>query len=280
MTTSHPFDEIAAGDDAAEDEFPSPSIKRAIQGLLLAAGAPLGWFAIRWSTGHALGSELSRFPIFYAYLSFATALVFTGFGYYLGWHEERLVEKNFMLHYRAVTDRLTGLRNSEYFWKRLEEAVARAKRDDTRLSLLMVDLDEFKQINDQFGHRVGDAVLKKAGELIDDNVRRADTAARVGGEEFAISCPETGIEEAREIAERLRARFAATEFASDDGLEFGATLSVGLACQQGGEANEEELYRAADEALYQAKKAGRNRVRVAGALSMVVEESGAIRRPS
>ncbi|MFB6351893.1 MAG: GGDEF domain-containing protein [Bradymonadaceae bacterium] len=145
-------------DDEGAGEGPSSSIKRAAQGVALAAGAPLGWIAIRYVAGHPPGAELWEFPSLYTYLFVSTAIVFAAFGWFVGWQEDKLVRKNRALARRAVTDRLTGLRNSDYFWERLREAVARARRDGAKLSLLMIDLDEFKSVNDRFGHRVGAVV--------------------------------------------------------------------------------------------------------------------------
>lgn len=236
------------------------TLHRALQGLVLALGAPLGWLLIRVFTGHGLLAELTNHTLLYLYLLIGTSLAFTSYGYFLGRKERKLIAKNRRLEARTMTDRLTGLRNSRYFWQRIREVCAEAQRENTSIALLLIDLDHFKRINDQWGHRMGDDVLATVGSRIAEQVREADTAARVGGEEFAILLPRTESNEARRVGERIREAFANTEFTTSDGTSFRLTLSVGVATQTGEDIDGEKLFRTADNALYRAKEEGRNRV--------------------
>ncbi len=170
----------------------------------------------------------------------------------------RVLEKtNVCLASLASTDSLTGLANRRVFCGELSRQVARAQRTGAPLSLLLIDVDNFKQYNDTFGHPAGDAALHTIGHLLYDTVREGDFTARYGGEEFAIILPDTGRATALQAAERVR---AAVENCSR--LEVPITISIGLAplFRQDTAA---ALMTAADKALYAAKAAGRNRVRCA-----------------
>jgi diguanylate cyclase (GGDEF)-like protein len=162
----------------------------------------------------------------------------------------------------AVTDPLTGLYNRGFFLQALKREVLRARRHDLLLSLVMVDLDDFKRINDTRGHLEGDRVLMKAATLIGESLREIDIAARYGGEEFAIILPETSRTGAAVVADRIRRRTA-----SDFGRRRTAppvTLSAGVAGYPEDAGTAEELIRRADEALYRAKADGKNRVTLVG----------------
>ena len=157
----------------------------------------------------------------------------------------------------AVTDGLTALLDRPTFDTGLHIEMQRHRRYGTKVSLIMLDIDDFKHFNDTQGHQKGDEILTRLGGLIDKVVRVTDLAARNGGEEFAIILPHTGIEESRETAERLRATVE-REFASD-----GVTVSLGVAnCPEHADESR-TLIKAADQALYEAKDRGKNQVVVA-----------------
>ncbi|MEO5341772.1 MAG: diguanylate cyclase [Gammaproteobacteria bacterium SHHR-1] len=162
---------------------------------------------------------------------------------------------------QARQDDLTGLLNRRHFMQLARREISRSKRHPRELSLLMMDLDLFKQVNDTYGHAVGDAVLKHLAELCHAVLREEDLIARLGGEEFAVLLPDTPPAKAQEVAERLRQRVQHSPLVLDDGVSIPFTLSIGLASVDEEQISElEPLLEAADQALYAAKRAGRNRV--------------------
>jgi two-component system cell cycle response regulator len=163
----------------------------------------------------------------------------------------------------ATTDSLTRLLNRRALLERLTGEVERAKRFKSQLSLLMVDLDHFKTVNDRYGHLAGDEVLRQIGELLARVVRTIDVVARYGGEEFVVALPETSSEGAVVFAERLRERVASQALDAGGAHNFHLTCSVGVATFPSPHvASTEALFARADEALYRAKSGGRNQVRV------------------
>ncbi len=159
------------------------------------------------------------------------------------------------------TDALTGLVNRRALEQSLEREVARALRFGAPLAVVLFDLDHFKRVNDTFGHRAGDAVLAAVGGVLRQSVREIDLAGRYGGEELMLVLPETDLEGARIVAERVRASVEALEVAQDTGEVVRVTLSAGCAVfSQARAADVASLVRCADDALYRAKDEGRNRV--------------------
>ncbi len=156
----------------------------------------------------------------------------------------------------AHTDDLTGLDNRRAFFDRGQTLANYCERNKLPLSIAMIDADYFKQINDQYGHAVGDAVLCGLADQLRRSLRKSDVCGRMGGEEFAILLPDTSLAEATELAERLCKAYAATPIRSG-GVEVGNTVSIGVASDG---YDIEHLLQCADEALYLAKAAGRNRV--------------------
>jgi len=177
-------------------------------------------------------------------------------------HKER--ERN--LEHLAQTDALTGVPNRRAFSTKMHDELERLQRYQTRPgAVLMLDLDLFKHVNDHYGHQAGDAVLRHFAETLQDQLRRVDTLARVGGEEFAILLPETDCEGARHFAERLR-KAVENSSVNYNGIEIRVTTSIGIAPLHAPLSSEEDELMAlkyADEALYSAKEAGRNRVAIA-----------------
>ena len=164
----------------------------------------------------------------------------------------------------AVTDALTGLNNRRHFMEALRRECQRAQRYQRKLTLLMLDIDHFKQINDTYGHAAGDAVLVGFAKLVSAAVRRTDLVARLGGEEFAVAFVETDIEHAHIAAESLRKDVAAATFTHHQ-TPVQITLSGGLVEFPGEDIdNHLDLLEAADKALYEAKTGGRDRISVGG----------------
>jgi diguanylate cyclase (GGDEF)-like protein len=164
------------------------------------------------------------------------------------------------LEQQANQDYLTGLSNRRHFMVQGEMELARVQRYGEALSAFMLDIDHFKKINDTHGHKAGDIVLQKLGQLLRETLRTVDIIGRIGGEEFAILLPETDLGEASEIAERLREIIAGSEVILEAGLPLHFTVSIGVASLKEKEANLDILLSLADKALYQAKESGRNRV--------------------
>jgi two-component system cell cycle response regulator len=161
----------------------------------------------------------------------------------------------------AVTDQLTGLHNRRYMTGQLEALMRRSAQGGEPVSLLVIDIDHFKKINDGFGHDVGDDVLREFAVRLATNVRAIDLPVRYGGEEFVIVMPDTQLIDARRIAERIRLHVAGSPFRVMGGKELlTVTISIGVASSQPGEERPQALLKRADEAVYEAKSTGRNKV--------------------
>ena len=168
----------------------------------------------------------------------------------------------------ATTDFLTGLVNRRQFIARMSDELARLQRLDTpSAAVLMLDLDHFKRINDTHGHATGDAMLKHFAALMRDELRKIDTGARVGGEEFAIILPGASADEAKVFAERLRHKVMTSPLIQDD-QRIAITVSIGIAALRASDASADTALIRADKALYRAKENGRNRVELAAEKSV------------
>jgi diguanylate cyclase (GGDEF)-like protein len=167
-----------------------------------------------------------------------------------------------ILNERAIRDELTGLYNRREFNFRLDEEISRYLRFGHPVGLIALDIDNFKVVNDDYGHQVGDEVLRRLAKLLIATIRSVDQPARMGGDEFFIIFPETATEQAMEVAERLRQLVVAQPFyiMQDSGryYKIPIQISVGVACLPDNALNKEDLIEAADKALYAAKKSGRN----------------------
>jgi two-component system cell cycle response regulator len=173
--------------------------------------------------------------------------------------------ENVLLHQEAqrlsITDGLTGIWNYRYFQMQMAQHFAAAVRFEHRLSLLVVDIDRFKDVNDRFGHQRGDATLIELARRVVMHTRlHIDTLARYGGEEFVLILPETGLEGARIVAEKIRQEVASTLFGSEGDEPVSVTVSIGYAAYPEHGLTPQALIDAADKAMYEAKARGRNRV--------------------
>jgi diguanylate cyclase (GGDEF)-like protein len=160
---------------------------------------------------------------------------------------------------QAITDDLTGLVNRRRFIEALDAEIERARRFDSPLAIVLADLDNFKQVNDEFGHHGGDLVLRAFADLIRLHVRDVDVSGRIGGEEFAILLPETDSAGAAHVAERMRRSLNDVSIPLSDGATIHVASSFGVA-ELAPDQEGEDLLRAADSALYRAKDEGKNRV--------------------
>jgi len=159
----------------------------------------------------------------------------------------------------ATTDGLTGINNYRYFRQRLGEEIERAKRYTLKFSLLMLDIDSFKAFNDQYGHLVGDNILKNIAIVIRNSIRNIDFLARYGGEEFSVILVETGMNRACQTAERIRQNIESSKI-EYNGASYSVSISIGISEYSNEVSSEDELIAQADKALYQAKAEGRNKV--------------------
>jgi diguanylate cyclase (GGDEF)-like protein len=233
------------------------SVWYAAVGALLSLGAPTGLLLLReFVTPAPLTAELSAERLTYVYVLVATAIVLAIFGFIVGTQADRLAEI-------SQTDMLTGLANRRALSVHLERELRRSIRYGTPASVLLIDVDGLKQINDRNGHAAGDRVIRHVAAAIREVLRETDFGARWGGDEFAIVAPNTTAEAAFHSAERLVVRMAMDSRRSG-GMT--TTISVGIATFDPAHATEstvEQLLHAADDALYRAKSNGRNRVQAA-----------------
>src|SRR5215831_8292135 len=178
------------------------------------------------------------------------------------YHELELAHhEQVRLYEQVITDEKTGLRNYLFFRVRLREEFERVRRYGGDLALAMMDIDDFKKLNDTHGHVVGDLVLAELAQLLGAGLRAVDIVARYGGEEFAYILPMTNLEGGRVTAERVRARVAAHEFLASRGTPLKVSVSVGVASfPHAAVSSIEDLLQRADSALYKAKARGKNRV--------------------
>ncbi|MEO0730344.1 MAG: diguanylate cyclase, partial [Pseudomonadota bacterium] len=160
----------------------------------------------------------------------------------------------------SVIDPLTGLHNRRYLESHLSTLIQRALSDDTQLSVIVADIDHFKKFNDTYGHDVGDIVLKEFGKRFKANTRGVDLACRVGGEEFVLVMPNTDLATSYAIAERLRESVAGSGFQTPNDGVVDVTASVGISVLEFVDDTPASIFKRADNALYAAKRGGRNRV--------------------
>lgn len=203
-------------------------------------------------------------------LSFIVALMLLGGGVFvylvgqLALKTMSDIRKIAILQYESITDSLTGLKNRRYFDQRLSEEIAQSKRYRLSLSLLLIDVDHFKRVNDTYGHQIGDEVLKNLSTVIVEMVRESDVVVRYGGEEIAIIAPKTNKAEAILLAERLRNIVQKSPLASIDARQeiVQITISIGVSTLNLVTMDKDALVEEADKALYEAKRLGRNRVEI------------------
>jgi len=171
-------------------------------------------------------------------------------------------------HRLAVTDGLTGAYNRRFLMDQGQAAVLKARREGQNLSLIILDVDHFKSVNDRFGHSTGDEVLKRLTEVAVTCLRKTDILARFGGEEFVMLLPDTDLGLARQVAERFRQALAVQSIDTLDSplaSKLSVTASLGVACAEAGQLSLDKLLHLADQALYVAKESGRNQTQLAQA---------------
>jgi diguanylate cyclase (GGDEF)-like protein len=219
--------------------------------------AYLAYIALSWN-GHARPGGLLVPGVFLA------GAVFVWLTFLVALRTVRDVRRIALLEQESITDHLTGVYNRRYLDRRLEEEFARARRHLQPLSVLLVDIDHFKHVNDTHGHASGDVALGHVGHLILNTARSTDIVARFGGEELMVIAPSTPPSQALVLAERVRRRIEMEvlqiERAPNERVAIPMTVSIGVAALEWDMAGPAQLLEAADRALYRAKAAGRNRV--------------------
>lgn len=168
------------------------------------------------------------------------------------------------LEQQARQDYLTGLSNRRHFMEQGQVELSRVQRYGNTLSLFMIDIDHFKGINDNHGHKAGDTVLQRLWDILRETLRTVDVIGRIGGEEFAVLLPEADLQSATEVAERLRERVESTHVVQEAGPPLQFTVSIGVTALKEKNTNIDILLTRADKALYHAKESGRNKVCIAG----------------
>lgn len=245
-------------------------------GFFLGLGSPVGAFLMRfWLADPILkalwvSSELRYNALFYIYMGVGTITAFVVFGYTLGVRSEsqRVHNKDLRgrlqeLHLKSVTDGLTGIYSHAYLQETLAIEMDRSRRTGRPLSVLIMDFDDFKKINDTHGHLFGDRVLKEVTETINMNIRQEDVLGRYGGDEFLVIMPGTDASTAARVADRIRGAVARAGIIDrrDGERPVKTTLSIGSATfpSEGAE-DAPSLVDKADKNLYQAKHKGKNQV--------------------
>jgi diguanylate cyclase (GGDEF)-like protein len=231
------------------------SIKRrrwqyAALGILLSFTGPSGeWLFVKiFST-----STTNSFYLTLLYTEIFSLVFFTLFGYILGKYTEKIEQL-------AFYDNLTGLYNRHYLIEKLNELLSLHRRYQENFSLVMLDLDHFKKVNDSYGHAVGDKTLQAAAKCIMEKIRDTDFGSRYGGEEFIVICPRTSVSDGHQLAERIR---TSIKNLSSDTLGFPGpqTISAGVyELPSTGEVSLTQILNNVDQALYDAKNTGRNKV--------------------
>lgn len=225
-------------------------VLRASYGLALALCAPLGWVMLQYFAGRNPLSEDQIDYLLYGYITFATAFAFSMLGFVIGRREQTITDL-------ALSDSLTGLYNKRYFQTRLEQEFERYARYRTPVSIVQVDLDHFKLVNDTWGHQAGDMILKEVAKVILSNLRTGEIAARVGGEEICIIVCNSETDAAFKLSERLRNAIRSRRFRWHHD-EINITASFGIAGANESMHTMHDLYEEADKALYASKQKGRD----------------------
>ncbi|MBI3152136.1 MAG: diguanylate cyclase [Chloroflexi bacterium] len=174
--------------------------------------------------------------------------------------EEQLIQARQQMEQLALHDGLTGLLNRRAIEEYAEAEFDQTSRKKRPLSVVLLDVDHFKSVNDKYGHKFGDHTLRRVAQLLTGDLRKYDRVGRWGGEEFILILPETQLQDAIMVAERLRSRIADMKLSLENGKQFSVQISLGVACTTGEFPSLQKLIDAADQAMYRAKQTGRNRV--------------------
>lgn len=238
------------------------ALRYAAAGVALGIGAPTGALLLRLMAGASDPSqELQANLFFYLYTLVGTCLVFGFAGFYAGRRADQLRLSRDRFHVLAERDDLTHLSNARDFRNRYRRAIAHAAAYREPISLLMVDVDGLKGINDRWGHSFGSAALQHVGRILEESKRAEDLAARWGGDEFVVLMPGADSSAAERVAQRVLEQLRQRS-ARCGGQEFSFTVSIGIATRIS-PSPKDDLFELADRALYESKRAGRDQARAA-----------------
>jgi diguanylate cyclase (GGDEF)-like protein len=237
--------------------------------VLLGTGAPLGAALIRLAGGGDLGTDLREHGFFYLYMLVSTCAVFGSAGLVAGMRADRLRESRDRFHELSEKDDLTQLPNSRAFGVHVRRAVEEAGIRREPVSLLLIDLDSLKFVNDRWGHQVGSASLRHVAHLVRETKRSEDLAARWGGDEFTVLMPRADEKAAARLAREIVEKVRVTPV-EHQGAQYPVTVTIGVATVRA-PAPGFNIFGLADRALYDGKLAGRNQFRIVSAREATVE---------
>jgi diguanylate cyclase (GGDEF)-like protein len=233
--------------------FEDKRLLRIMQGMLLSILSPVGLIALQLAWGQSVGQLLAEQAGIYLYMLVGTAAAFALFGYYVGNSEERLEDL-------AIHDGLTGLYNKRFFEARLPEEFARTCRHHRPLSLILLDLDQFRRVNERYGTAAGDHALRAVATALSRAARKDESVARVGGEKFCIILTDCSEKSARAAAERFLKAVRTLAVPAVNGELIRLTASAGVVSSDTTVGDERHLYTVAEAAIYRARKAGRDQL--------------------
>lgn len=231
-----------------------------VLGRAAGAGVTLISFACIFAANKYISEPYSDNALTTVVLTFSyTSLFFYAYSSRSVSYFRRMTEANRQLRSLAATDPLTGLMNARAYYAACERMIGAAQRSGTPFSVLFIDLDHFKRINDNYGHEAGDTVLREVAACLQANTRQSDALGRIGGEEFSMFLPDTDLPGAKQVAEKLRTDIEALLPTTGE-TQLKITASIGVAKNEARHHSIEDIQREADQAMYQAKQQGRNRV--------------------
>lgn len=245
-------------------------------GFFLGLGAPAGYLLFRMLAAQEahfnwIRQEIETHPSFYGYMTVTTPIVFAIFGSTLGFFRDQLFKQNVhlerlakKLERQSMTDDITALYNHRHILVEVEREVERANRYGRTLSAMMIDIDDFKKINDEHGHLAGDKVLQEVAEVLMQSIRKVDILGRYGGDEFLVILPETDTQMSRTVAERIQRNIRRHSFRVKES-PVGVTVSIGLfSFSESQKITIETFIDQTDQVLLQAKRMGKDRILSAG----------------
>ncbi len=251
---------LAAGDGAADLGVGSAAYRVVFLPLVDVSGKTVGQLLALIEVSAVLATSRETFYVGTIISMLIAGLLASTFNRLVVTVGARIESHEEELKRLAIHDGLTGLRNQLEFYSVLAAELERAQRTQRPVSLLLIDIDDFKLVNDEHGHQAGNLVLQELAELLKHQVRAIDAACRYGGEEFAVILPETDLAAASGLAERIRVATEELEFTIGEDETIGITVSIGVACYPTHAGNTRALFTAADTALYSAKNHGKNLV--------------------